>query len=288
MNHADIEEQEIVDRYVMGKLPAAEAERFEQHYLSCPECLDQLDLAESMQRGFKRAAGEDVARLAAVAAARQLALVAWLSRLRRSRQMAVLAMAVFVVAVLPAGLALREAGERGRELEQTRSALEQEKERSAAGARQEAEAGRLRAALATSRNELARAKEARARTAEELKQARRPQGNVPILALDAQRSAGPAEDVPTVILPPAPGWIVLSPLVTTRHPSYRVVLRDAGGREIWRGDGFGRDDNDALTLALPAELLAPGDYVLAVEGLAPGGRPTPAGRFAFRVKPAAG
>ena len=285
MNHADIEEREIVDRYVMGKLPAAEAERFEQHYLSCPECLDQLDLAESMQRGFKRAAGEDVARLAA---ARQLALVAWLSRLGRSRQMAVMVMALLVVAVLPAGLALREAGERGRELEEARSDLEQEKERSAAGTRQAAETGKLREELERSRSELDREREARARAATELKQARRPQGNVPILALDAQRSAGPAEDVPAVTLPSAPGWIVLSPFVTTRHPSYRVILRDANGREIWREDGFRRDDNDALTLALPAELLPPGDYVLAVEGLAPGGRPTPAGRFAFRVKPAAG
>src|SRR6185295_20420078 len=95
MNHIEIEDLQIIDRYVMGKLPAAEAEQFEKHYLSCPECLDQLDVAEAMQRGFKRAAGEDVAR---VATARQLAFVAWLARLGRSRQLAVLAMAVLVVA----------------------------------------------------------------------------------------------------------------------------------------------------------------------------------------------
>src|SRR5262245_64967773 len=89
----------------MGKLSAEEAERFEEHYLSCPECLDRLELAESMQRGFKRAAGEDAARLAA---ARQLAVVAWLSRLPRSRQMAVLAMALIIVALLPAGFVWRE------------------------------------------------------------------------------------------------------------------------------------------------------------------------------------
>src|SRR5262245_38246330 len=131
MDHAYVEAQDVVDRYVMGKLSAEEAERFEEHYLSCSECLDRLDLAESMQRGFKRAAGQDVARLAAT---RQLALVAWLSRLGRSRQMAVLAMAVLVVAVLPAGLALRELGERNRE-------LARERERSATGSRSAAEAG---------------------------------------------------------------------------------------------------------------------------------------------------
>src|SRR3954468_12231909 len=133
MNHTDVEEQNLVDRYVMGKLSAAETERFEDHYLSCPECLDRLDLAESMERGFKRAAGQDAARLAAT---RQLALVAWLSRLGRSRQMAALAMTFFLVAVLPGLFALRQVRERDRELAATRTAL-------AAGSQTAAEAAKL-------------------------------------------------------------------------------------------------------------------------------------------------
>ncbi|HSS50030.1 MAG TPA: zf-HC2 domain-containing protein, partial [Thermoanaerobaculia bacterium] len=102
MNHAEIEEQQIVDRYVRGTLPAEEVARFEEHYLSCQECLDQLDLAEAMNRGFKRAAGQDAIR---VAAARQLAVVAWLARLGRSRQAAVLAMMLLVAVLLPWGWA---------------------------------------------------------------------------------------------------------------------------------------------------------------------------------------
>src|SRR5258708_19912001 len=82
MDHAEIEEQQIVDRYVRGTLPAEEVARFEEHYLSCQDCLDRLDLAESMNRGFKRAAGQDAVR---VAAARQLAVVAWLAHLGRPR-----------------------------------------------------------------------------------------------------------------------------------------------------------------------------------------------------------
>src|ERR1700704_867366 len=98
MNHAEIEEQQIVDRYVRGTLPAEEVARFEEHYLSCPDCLDRLDLAESMNRGFKRAAGR-----APVRVVRQLAVVAWLARLGRSRQAAVLAMALLVAVLLPWG-----------------------------------------------------------------------------------------------------------------------------------------------------------------------------------------
>ena len=50
MNHAEIEELEITDRYLRGKLPPEDAARFEEHYLYCRECLDRLELAESMAR----------------------------------------------------------------------------------------------------------------------------------------------------------------------------------------------------------------------------------------------
>ncbi|MFL6292634.1 MAG: hypothetical protein ACJ759_17205, partial [Thermoanaerobaculia bacterium] len=123
MNHTETEERQIAELYLMGKLPAEEAAGFEEHYLHCQECLDRLELAESMERGFKRAAGQDAAR---VAATRQIAVLAWLSRLGRSRQLAALAMAVLVVAVLPGLLGLREVRQRERELAATRSALEQE------------------------------------------------------------------------------------------------------------------------------------------------------------------
>jgi hypothetical protein len=284
MDHTYIEERQIVDRYVMGKLPADDAARFEEHYLSCPECLDRLDLAESMNRGFKRAAGQDVALLTAV---RQLAFVAWLSRLGRSRQMAVLAMMVFVVAALPAGLAWREIGDRDRELERARLALEQE--RSAAVSSQGAEIEKIRDELAASRRDLLREQQAREEAVQQLARSAEPQGNVPIAFLDAERGGGPSADGPVVrIHPPAPpGRIVLALGIDSPHqPVYRVVLRTANGREVWRGGDLRLDERDSLSLSLPSSLLAPGDYTLAVEGLGPGRKAVPAGRFVFRVLPA--
>jgi len=263
MNHAEIEEQQIVDRYVRGTLPAEEVARFEEHYLSCQDCLDQLDLAESMSRGFKRAAGQDAVRVAAV---RQLAVVAWLARLGRSRQAAVLAMALLVAVLLPWGLGVRKLADRDRELAMTRSTLEHE--RSAAGARGTAEAERLRTELESSRRDLAHERE-------QLTQARQPQ-NVPILGLSVERGGGEVKP-PILHLPATPGWVVLSlPIEPPYRPSYRVTLRGAGGKEIWSGGGF-QHDGDLLNLTLHSTLLAPGDYTLAVEG---------AGRFAFRVLPA--
>jgi hypothetical protein len=283
MNHPDIEERQVIDRYVMGTLPPEEAERFEEHYLSCPQCLDQLALAESMQRGFKRAAGQDVAVLAAT---QQLALFAWLSRLSRSRQAAVLAMAllVVVVAAVPGGLALRRLGEVDQELSATRRALEQEKERSAAGSRSTADVEKLRSELDASRRALMQEQQARAEAAEQLAQAQAPQGNVPILYLGAERSGGSSTEGPSQRLrqPPAGGWAFFSLQLgsSSATSSYQAILRDAGGKELGRSTGLRANENDELSLSLPGSLLAPGDYTLTVEGA--GG---PASRFSFRVLP---
>jgi len=287
MDHEYIEEHQVADRYAMGTLPAAEAERFEEHYLSCPECLDRLELAESMQRGFRRMASEDAERLAA---ARQLAVVAWLARLGSRRQAAILSF-LFVLAVLPAGLALRGLAGRDRELAETRSALESERrragERERGGTRSAADTAALRQALDASRRDLAGEREARARASQQLAQALAPEGNVPILNLDAERG-GPAAGEPTqrVPRPPPAGRIVLvlsvdPPLL----PAYAAVLRDRQGRELWRGAGLRPSERETVSLSLPASLLPPGDYAIALEGLAPAAKPAPAGRFTFRVLP---
>jgi hypothetical protein len=285
MDHTYIEENQVVERYARGTLPPEDAARFEEHYLSCPACLDRLDLAESMQRGFKRAAGQDAARLVAT---RQLALVAWLSRLGRSRQAAALFTVVLVMAVLalPGGLALRRIDELDQELAQTRRALEQEKERAAAGSRTEAEIEKLRSELEARQSDLDREKAARLQAAEQLAQARVPQANVPILFLDAVRSGGASEEAPTHRLrqPPAAGWAVFAlQLKPPLAASYRAILRDARGKELWRGTGLRPNEMESLSLSLPGSLLAPGDYTLTAEGT--GSPPAPPSHFTFRVLP---
>jgi hypothetical protein len=268
MDHTEIEERQIAELYLMGKLPPEEAAGFEEHYLSCQECLDRLELAESMDRGFKRAAGQDAAR---VAATRQIAVLAWLSRLGRSRQMAALAMAVLVIAVLPGLLGLREVRERERELSAARSALEQERERAAraaseaeskAGSEAHSEAQRLRKELEAS---LERERQARASADEQLEEARRPQTNVPIFYLDSERGGG--EPTLRLRLPKTPGRMVFALAVEPPHrPSYRVVLKDGKGGEVWRGEGLELNEREELSFSLPSTFLAPGDYTIEVDG----------------------
>ncbi len=258
MDHTYVEEHQIADRYVMGTLPADEAERFENHYLSCPECLDRLELAESVQRGFKRMAGQDAANLAA---AHQLAVVAWLARLGRLRQLLVLLALLLLPAAIPTVLSVQ----RTVQLAQTRSTLEEERRRAA-------DAGDLQA-------QLAREREARTRAEGLAQAALQPRANDVIVPLAVVRGleleGAPAQQVHP---PKDGGWIVLEvPIDSPFQSSYRAVLRDGRGREVRRIEELHRSEGDILTFSLPPTLLPPGDYSVTIE---PGGQ-----RFGFRVLP---
>lgn len=108
MDHAEIEARRVVDRYLMGGLADADAERFEEHYLGCRRCLDELELAQRMQDAARAVASEDASRWAAV---RGLAVFAWLARRGPFVQLATIAALV----LLPAAALLRPAAVRSPE-----------------------------------------------------------------------------------------------------------------------------------------------------------------------------
>jgi len=120
MDHHYIEDQQVAERYLMGKLSAEETARFEEHYLTCQECLDRLELAERFDRALKGVAAEDAARSAVTA---RVGILAALARLSRSRQVAVVLAAVLVLVILPVGFLVREIGRLDRELDRTRATL---------------------------------------------------------------------------------------------------------------------------------------------------------------------
>lgn len=118
MEHAEIERDDVVERYVTGKLTPEDEERFEEHYVDCLECIRAVEDAERLHRGLTLMAAEDLA-------ARRTVLAA-AAALLRSRPGALLAGLVLVIALLPAGLAWRQAGRLGDELDAARRELADE------------------------------------------------------------------------------------------------------------------------------------------------------------------
>jgi hypothetical protein len=108
MNHDHVEENQIADLYLMGRLDDETAALFEEHYLGCGECLEHLELGEGFQAGLRRVAAEDVAKAVAV---QHIGLMAWLARAASSPRAGLLAAAMLAILVLPLGVLYQQ--ERG-------------------------------------------------------------------------------------------------------------------------------------------------------------------------------
>ncbi|HEY0783503.1 MAG TPA: zf-HC2 domain-containing protein [Thermoanaerobaculia bacterium] len=257
MDHTYIDDHQIAERYVAGRLPPDEREAFENHTMVCAECRERLEIAAGLRVGLQHAA----------AGAASVGVAAALARLRRSRGMVVAFPFLLLLALVPSGLLLRERF--GSETRPTPAEL-QAATRALDGARQQ----------------VARERQEKERLAADLASVLRPQANTPVLALAPTRQAGEAP-VRRIALPSGAGgagWIVLAlDLGVAEAPAYRVRLLRADGSLVFQGDGFAPDAQATLTLGLPAKLLAPGDFHVEVDALPQTGKPVPAARFTFRA-----
>lgn len=112
MDHSFIERADIIDRYVRGTMPPAERSEFEEHYLDCEECLEQLELARSLREGIKVCAAQESHGVASQPRSRWFGWFSW-------RLATTAAMAVLLISAIPSVVLYRS-------LERTRTELDQE------------------------------------------------------------------------------------------------------------------------------------------------------------------
>lgn len=58
MEHSYIDANNLVDRYVMRQLEPEQSDEFEEHFVDCPRCQDQIEIARDLVAGM-RTAGRD-------------------------------------------------------------------------------------------------------------------------------------------------------------------------------------------------------------------------------------
>jgi hypothetical protein len=270
MDHAYIESHSLVELYHQGALPADEEARFEEHFVDCPQCMEQLELARGLQRGLRSVAAEDAAR-AAVAAG----LFAWLARRGRLAQWGTALAALLLAAGLPA-LWLRAGGQGERRewsarLEaQRQSGQELERKLGESEARRTAEQHERDA-------ELAAAKPPPAGTLA------KPLVNTPVFLLAALRGEGAKPAV--VDLAKAGDALALAVDVGAdlRFATYRATITRADGGKVFERAGLKPNALEALMVTFPAAFFAPGEYRLRVEGVKPDGSAAEVGGYPFRV-----
>lgn len=300
MHHEIIEEQHIIDRYLMGKLPEEEAARFEEHYLHCQQCQEALRLGQHMQRGFKVAASQELETAKTV---RQAAFMAWLWR----RQGALGAVLMLVLMAVPTTLMWRRANDLERQLQLSQASIEAvDAPRHDALTTQSDDvvvapqpdttevtepspdlAAQLASQLEASEQRLQEARQRNRSLDRALSAARQPSGNTRLIYLGTERSAAPQAPSHRLTLPQAPAWIVLALEVDAAgFDSYRGVLYDADGEVIWEGDSLQLDIQDTVNVSVHSSTLSPGDYRLELEGVASAAgevRAEAVGTFALRV-----
>ncbi len=294
MNHHEIEEGQVIDLYLMGRLTSDRAEEFEQHYLHCNECLERIQTAEKFQRGLKRAVAQDAAR---TIFGGHLGLLARLAKSRRAGWM--VAMAITLAVGTLAYREYRESNRLSGELEETKLALAQTQEivatrpPPASPAEPQAEPEtfdpeRAEMAAKTQRleDDLRREQQARASLAQQLKGAFETQLTPIVATLNPLRDA--AFGVPAspnrILLSEEPRWVFLTlDFGRPQFETYRIHLVRVEDKEVGSYEGLMPTPDETIRLSLHSSRLEAGEYVAQLEGTPAGGDSVPVTRFGFRI-----
>lgn len=279
MDHRRIEEESIAELYATGRLSPAEEEDFEVHLLECRECRERVAQADDLRESVRTVAAEDAARTAL-----QAGLLVWLARQSRAARLGMLTVAMLVLTAFPAWLLLDRARLES-ELASAREAAERPAPPSPSPITDPKRSlDQLAQEKTLLEEELGRERSTREELAERITRLTRPQVNAAVYSLGQVRGTAETNELP---LGPSSEWIVLSlELPQVEHSTYRAILLDARGTEIWRGDGLQPTASDTLTLLLYSDLLRPGSYRFRLEGRTAENRFVPAGEIPLHVQPA--
>jgi hypothetical protein len=283
MEHSYIEEHNIADRYLLGKLSAEEQGRFEEHCENCLECFNRLGTIAGLRRGLRVVAGEEVWRSRAYG---RSGLLARVMRLGRASRVILLACVILLI-VLPMGGAILEWSRVRRELAQTRQIATawqrkyEEREQAARDLMKEVQARDQSAARLESE------REDRRRPPDEMGRITLSQPVVPVFALSVMRNDATdlSQPVNRIKLSPTSKLIILL-LELGPYPglqSYRVAISLADGRNIWRESNLKPSSGNALALSFNTNLFKPGNYLLTLEGLTMQKRYVLTARYTFGV-----
>jgi hypothetical protein len=297
MEHSYIEEHNIADRYLSGKLSAQERMRFEEHFVDCMQCLDRLETTDDFRAGLKIIAAEETLQARAnlqIGVAGAAGLLAWVARLSRARRTALLAGLILAIA-LPLALLTLEWRSARRELAQARqtsSELQRKYEEGEQAARdlvkemqsRERQSSAQRDLLAA---QLERERAERSRLADQVNKAAGSQAALPVFALSLARSGDPniSQPLNLITLSPSSKSIILL-LQLAPNPdllSYRATISTGDGRSIWSKSGLKPNSLDALALGLNTSLLKPNNYLLSLEGFTAQGRYVSVAKYTIRA-----
>jgi hypothetical protein len=265
MNHPQIQQEEIVERYVQHRLAADERLAFQEHYFACDECFAQVQATARFVAGARQAARAGILDNGVTKAAAG----GWANWFRPA-----FALTAFVALVLAVALGWLLLGQLPRlrgDLARDRQAREQiEREN----------AQRLTQANEALANEKQQRDADRAKLEQLLAQNKpvpvpsiRSQANSPLVILDSVRGSSRSGDHQLVLGPSsttATIWIEVE--AGSRFDSYRLQIFDTAGHLINTVSGAKPNSYGAVAVTVPANVLHAGKYLVKLSGVKQGNR----------------
>ncbi len=283
MTHQEIENHEIVERYVRHQLSLDDRRAFQEHFFACDACFNKVQMTARFVAGVRQASvGGGLAQAASATPAVATSTAGWANWLKPAFALATaasLGLAILLGWLLLSQMPkLRDDARREREmreqLERDQQELEKAKQQGVERATSELE--REREALAQEKSEreklqkqLAELTRNQAPPAAGAKN--QPAVNAPIVILEAVRDSQTANQL---TLPEhaasATLWVEVEP--GNRFTGFNLQLITSGGRLVTSVKGAKRNAYGAVAVNLPASLLRVGKYIVKLYGLEPGKR----------------
>jgi anti-sigma factor RsiW len=223
MMHPQIEDEEIIERYVLNQLAVEERKAFEEHFFGCDDCFEKLQIAERFVAGVRDAASRGLLAGEGEGASRGSGWRRWL-------------VPAFGVSV-SAALVLAAIG----------------------GWLYFSQMPKLREQLSRSREDLRAEQTARAALEGQIAGSIQAELNVPLVMLQATRDVQTAPN--EVRIPSGAKHLVLWVEVPAgKSNRFRLQVDTADNRAVETLDNLQRNSYGALAVSLPVEALQPGDY----------------------------
>jgi hypothetical protein len=291
MEHQYIEKHNIVDRYLLGKLPVEELIRFEEHFLDCRQCTEWLNTIERLRGGLQTMAAEETARSRTYLQTGLLSRLVLLNRARRAiwlTGVALLVLLPMVVLTLEWIDARRDLARATQTSSEWRRKYE-EREQAERGLIKDMQVRELQSSAQLNQliAQLEAERKERQRLAGEVNRTAGARVSVPVFALsvirgDASDLTEPANRIKLSSSSQAMIFLLeLGPESNLR--SYRVIISTAEGRRVWRTDNLESASPGVLALSLNSGLFKQDDYLLTLEGRTAQGNYVPIARYALRV-----
>lgn len=247
MEHAFIDDHDLVARYVAGRLSTAEMREFEAHFIDCAACLERLEVEQDFRAGLLETAA------ALPRAARG-------TRALPIRRVMPATLAAAAAVVLAAGMTIAYVQAR-RQLDATlvRTAT-LERDDTQVHARADALDAQLHA------------------------RGSRP-SRIAVVELDSVRTAGRSRFVPSVTIASSTSLIVLSLAVANPADYSRLSasIDTSSGTEEVRVDDLRPASPTSVAFAVDASNLSSGDYTIVLEGAIRNRPPSVIARYPLHV-----